>query len=290
MNFNGLGVALITPFNHDLTIDYGSLGKIVDKLMADNVDYIVVLGTTAETPTLMADERQEVLRFVAERVGGRLPLVAGMGGNNTVLLTTRLRQMDFTGYNAILSVVPFYNKPSQEGLYAHFAAVAEASPLPVILYNIPGRTGINMTADTTLRLAQDFENIAGIKEASDRPDQWKKIIENHGDNFAVISGDDASALNMIELGGNGVISVAANAFPADFAGMIHLALDGKPVEARTINNRFLPLYPLMFRDGNPAGIKAVLSLMNRIENRLRLPLVPASESTIAEIQKFLAKL
>lgn len=274
INLRGLGVALITPFKPDFEIDYAALGRMVDHVLSGGVDYIVVLGTTGETPTLTAEERKEVRGFVKEKVAGRVPLVLGMGGNCTQALVNEIKATDFDGYWAILSVAPFYNKPSQEGLYQHYATIAKASPLPVVLYNVPGRTGVNITAHTTLRLAKDFEHICAIKEASGNFKQIEEIINNKPEHFQVISGDDALTYPLITLGAEGVISVVANAYPKEFGEMVRLCIDGNFQKALPIHYSFTKLYDELFVDGNPAGVKALLHKLGMIENVLRLPLVP----------------
>ena len=245
-----MGVALITPFRQDKSIDFPALARLLEHIIRNNADYIVVLGTTAETATLTEEEKEAVRTFVVERVNRRVPLVLGLGGNNTKAITDSLQRDDFSDFCAILSVVPYYNKPSQEGMYQHYKAIAEASPLPVILYNVPGRTGVNMTAETTLRLARDFENIVGI----------------------------------------GVISVIGNAFPYEFGRMVRLALDGDYHRALMIHHRFTELFSLLFVDGNPAGVKCVLNAKGFIENELRLPLVPTKITTYQRIREVLRKL
>lgn len=274
INLRGLGVALITPFKPDFEIDYAALGRMVAHVLSGGVDYIVVLGTTGETPTLTVEERKEVRGFVKDKVAGRVPLVLGLGGNCTQALVNEIKATDFEGYSAILSVAPFYNKPSQEGLYQHYAAIAKASPLPVVLYNVPGRTGVNISAQTTLRLAKDFEHICAIKEASGNFKQIEEIINNKPDHFQVISGDDALTYPLITLGAEGVISVVANAYPKEFGEMVRLCIDGNFQKALPIHYSFTKLYDELFVDGNPAGVKALLHKLGMIENVLRLPLVP----------------
>lgn len=274
ISLRGLGVALITPFKPNFEIDYESLSRMVEHVVAGGVDYIVVLGTTGETPTLTAEERKTVREFVREKVNGRVPLVLGMGGNCTQSLVKEIEATDFTGYSAILSVAPFYNKPSQEGVYQHYAAIAKASPLPVVLYNVPGRTGVNISAQTTLRLAKDFSHICAIKEASGNFKQIEEIINNKPEHFQVISGDDALTYPLITLGAEGVISVVANAHPKEFGEMVRLCIAGNFQKALPIHYSFTKLYDELFVDGNPAGVKALLHKMGMIDNVLRLPLVP----------------
>ena len=285
-----MGVALITPFNADKSIDFPALAKLLEYIIQNKADYIVVLGTTAETATLTEDEREQVRAFVVERVNSRVPLVLGVGGNNTKAVTDYLRQNDLSAFSAILSVVPYYNKPSQEGIYQHYKAIAEASPLPVILYNVPGRTGVNMTAETTLRLAKNFTNIIGVKEASGNITQMDDIIKNKPTDFMVISGDDGITFPLITLGAVGVISVIGNAFPREFSRMVRLALEGDFANALLIHHRFTELFSLLFVDGNPAGVKCLLNAKGMIQNELRLPLVPTKITTYEKIRQVLNKL
>lgn len=290
-DLRGLGVALITPFKEDNSIDYEALSRLVQFHLESGTDYIVALGTTAETPTLSKKEKHEVVRFIVEQVNGKIPVVRGMGGNNTADLVSDLQSTDFSGISAVLSVTPYYNKPTQEGLYQHYCALSQASPLPVILYNVPSRTGVNMTAETTLRLAKDCGNIVAVKEASGDLNQIKEIIDKAPEGFDIISGDDAITTDVIALGGIGVISVFANAFPGEMAWLVKNALEGNAADARRkMNDDFEALFHLMFVEGNPAGVKCLLYLKGMIENRLRLPLVPVSEKTLQEIKKELARL
>ncbi|MDE5921424.1 MAG: 4-hydroxy-tetrahydrodipicolinate synthase, partial [Paramuribaculum sp.] len=268
INLRGMGVALITPFKKDKSVDYQALARLLDYQIKNGVDYLVVLGTTAETPALSPEERRDIKQFVAERVAGRVPLVVGCGGNCTADVVKEAQNVDSSRFDAILSVVPYYNKPSQEGIYQHYSAIAEASPVPVILYNVPGRTGVNMTADTTLRLAADHPNIVAIKEASGNINQMDEIIKHKSDSFSVISGDDGITFPLITLGAVGVISVIGNAFPKEFAKMTRLALEGDFDAARAIHHRFTDLFSLLFVDGNPAGVKCLLHAMGFIENEL----------------------
>ena len=286
----GMGVALITPFKTDESIDFDALSRIIEHQIKNGTDYLVVCGTTAETPTLTEDEKDEIARFVVDCVSGRVPVVLGVGGNNTKAVVEKLKSNDFTGIDAILSVTPYYNKPSQEGLYQHYAAIAQASPLPVILYNVPGRTGVNMLASTTLRLADEFKNICAIKEASGIFSQIDDIIKNKPDDFMVISGDDGITFPLITLGAVGVISVIGNAFPREFSRMVRLALEGDYDSARKIHYRFTELIELLFVEGNPAGVKSMLAVMGFIENILRLPLVPNTIKTYEKIRLVLNQL
>ena len=290
VDLRGLGVALITPFKDDNSIDYEALSRLVQFHLESGTDYIVALGTTAETPTLSKKEKDDVVRFIVEQVDSRIPVVMGMGGNNTADLVSDLETGDFSGISAILSVTPYYNKPTQEGLYQHYSALSQASPLPLILYNVPGRTGVNMTAETTLRLARDCGNIVAVKEASGDLSQIKAIIDKAPEGFYLISGDDAITTDVIALGGIGVISVFANAFPGEMVWLVRNALEGNIAEARRkMNTDFEELFHLMFVEGNPAGVKCLLCLKGMIRNELRLPLVPVSEKTLQLIKEELAK-
>ncbi len=290
INLKGMGVALVTPFKADKTIDFEAFAHLLDYQIDGGVDYLVVLGTTSENPTLEPEERTAVREFVVKHVAGRVPLVLGCGGNNTAAVLRELQTTNLSSFSAILSVVPYYNKPSQEGIYQHYAAVAKASPLPVVLYNVPGRTGVNMTAETTLRLAAEFPNIVGIKEASGNMVQVDEIIKHKSEDFMVISGDDAVTFPLITLGAVGVISVIGNAFPREFSRMVRLALEGEYAAARTIHHRFNDLFGLLFVDGNPAGVKCVLNAMGLCENELRLPLVPTRITTLEKIRTVLNSL
>ncbi|MBO5720141.1 MAG: 4-hydroxy-tetrahydrodipicolinate synthase [Bacteroidales bacterium] len=290
INLKGLGVALITPFKEDDSIDYAALGKLIEHLIQNSIDYLVVLGTTAETPTLSTEEKKEVVTFVKQRVNGRIPIVLGVGGNCTNSVVSQLKTDDFEGIDAILSVVPYYNKPSQEGIYQHYKAIAEATELPIILYNVPGRTGVNMTAETTLRLAREFSNVVAIKEASGNIVQMDDIIKNKPADFMVISGDDGITFPLITLGAVGVISVIGNAFPKEFGRMVRLALNGDYDSALRIHHEFTELFSLLFVDGNPAGVKAMLNAMGYIDNKLRLPLVPTRITTYEKMRVVLDNL
>ena len=287
----GMGVALITPFKSDESVDYDALMRLVDYQVQNNTDFLCVLGTTAETPTLTEDEKQKIKRRVIERVGGRIPILLGVGGNNTRSIVETLKNDDFTGVDAVLSVVPYYNKPSQEGIYQHYKAIAEARPdMPIVLYNVPGRTGVNMTAETTLRVARDFKNVIAVKEASGNITQMDDIIKNKPDSFDVISGDDGITFPLITLGAVGVISVIGNAFPREFSRMVRLALQEDYANALAIHHKFAELFKLLFVDGNPAGVKAMLNAMGMVENKLRLPLVPTRITTFEAMRKILNEL
>lgn len=288
--FKGLGIALVTPFKSDGSIDYEALVRLVEYQIKNSVDFLCIMGTTAETPCLSAEEKAELKSFFIERVAGRVPLLMGCGGNNTAAIVKELKEGDWRGIDGILSVCPYYNKPSQEGLYQHYKAIAEASPVPVVLYNVPGRTGVNMSAETTLRLARDFENIVAIKEASGNITQMDDIIKNKPNNFDVISGDDGITFPLITLGAVGVISVIGNALPAEFSRMVRMALNGDYEYARVIHHKFTELFKLLFVDGNPAGVKAMLHAMGMIENQLRLPLVPTRLTTMEKISAILKEL
>ncbi|MBO5133066.1 MAG: 4-hydroxy-tetrahydrodipicolinate synthase [Paludibacteraceae bacterium] len=288
--FTGLGIALITPFNEDESVDYERLGRLVEYQLQNNADYLVVLGTTGETPTLSEEEKTEIVDFVVSKVKGRVPIVLGVGGNNTAAIVKRLQTESFVGIDAILSVVPYYNKPSQEGIYQHYSAIAKASKLPIILYNVPGRTGVNMQVETTIRLAREFDNIIAIKEACGNMDQINDIIKRKPKEFMVLSGDDGIAYPLITMGAQGVISVIGNAFPKEFGRMIRLSLQGEYESAREIHQKFTDLFDLLFVDGNPAGVKCMLSLMGYIDNRLRLPLVPTRMDTYEKIRDVLKSL
>lgn len=286
----GMGVALITPFKEDESIDFPALKRMVDFILQNKADFLCVLGTTAETPTLTDEEKEKVKQCVIERANGKVPILLGVGGNNTRAVVESLKNDDFTGVDAILSVAPYYNRPSQEGLYQHFKAIAEATKLPIVLYNVPSRTGVNMTADTTLRIARDFKNVIAIKEASGDITQMDEIIKNKPANFDVISGDDGITFPLITLGAVGVISVIGNAFPREFSRMTRLALEGDYERALTIHHKFTELFNLLFVDGNPAGVKSILSVMGMIENKLRLPLIPTRIKTFEAIRKVLDEL
>ena len=284
----GVGVALITPFNN-YEVDYDALKRMVEHVINGGVDYIVALGSTAETATLSTSEKQAVLNFIVNQTAGRVPIVVGMGGNNTHALVNNLRTYDFSGTVAILSVVPYYNKPSQEGLYRHYMAVAEASPVPVILYNVPGRTGVNMTAETTLRLAHASKNIIAIKEASGNIEQMQEILNSKPEHFDVVSGDDGITVELIKRGGIGVISVAANAFPEKFCKCIHDALDGHIEEAERAMESFSEPLTLLFKEGNPTGVKSMTEAMGITRAEVRLPLVEGTDELREAIKNTVEK-
>ena len=287
--FKGLGVALVTPFMENGAIDFAAVAKIVDNLIAGGVDYILVLGTTGETPTLSTDERKALIRFVRDRVAGRVMLMVGVGGNCTHDVVKTLRTWDLRGYDAVLSVNPYYNKPNQEGLYQHFKAIAEASPLPVMLYNIPGRTGVNMAPETIARLATDCDNIIGVKEASGNLEQMEQIKAITPSDFLLISGDDGLTVEVVKRGGVGVISVLANAYPAETKEVVSLALDGNTEEAEQKLKALDGLISSLFEEGNPVGVKTVLYLKGVCTNTMRLPLVSGSEALQAKLKSQIAE-
>ncbi len=285
--FKGLGIALVTPFKEDGNVDYEALKRLLDYQIKNGADFLCILATTGETPTLTADEKKKIKELVIERAGGKLPILMGCGGNNTAAVVEELKTGDFSGIDGVLSVCPFYNKPSQEGLYQHFKAIAAATKLPVVLYNVPGRTGVNMMAQTTVRLANDCPNIVAIKEAAGSLEQGDEIIKNKPAAFDVISGDDALTFPMVACGAVGVISVIGNALPKEFSRMLRLEMKGEFESARKIHHKFTDLFNLLFVDGNPAGVKAMLHEMGMIENVLRLPLVPTRLTTMQRISECL---
>ena len=288
--FRGLGIALVTPFTSSGEIDYPSLEKLIEYQLANGADFLCILATTGETPCLSVEERVSIKQFVVEKVAGRVPILMGCGGNNTLALIEEIRNTNFSGIDGLLSVCPYYNKPSQEGLYRHFMKIAEESPLPVVLYNVPGRTGVNLKAETTVRLANDAPNIVAIKEASGNLEQVDQIIKNKPAGFDVLSGDDALTFSMVASGAAGAISVIGNALPKEVSRMIRLEFGGEYEPARRIHHMFTELYSLLFVDGNPAGVKALLSEMGFIENELRLPLVPTRITTMQKMADILKKL
>ena len=285
--FHGLGIALITPFTDSGEVDYPALKRLLEYQLDDGADFLCILATTAETPCLTREEKDKITVLVKDVVKGRIPILKYCGGNNTAAVIEEMKSTDWTGIDGILSICPYYNKPSQEGLYQHFKAIAAESPLPLVLYNVPGRTGVNMKAETTVRLAKDCPNIVAIKEASGSLEQVDEIIKNKPDGFEVISGDDALTFPMIASGAVGVISVIGNALPKEFSRMIRLEFNGEYEPARKIHHKFTELYSLLFVDGNPAGVKALLNDMGMIENRLRLPLVPTKIETKQKMAEIL---
>lgn len=289
MIFKGVGVALVTPFAENGAIDFAAVARIVDNLVAGGVEYILVLGTTGETPTLSHDERKALIRFVRDRVAGRVKLMVGVGGNSTHDVVTTLTSWDLRGYDAILSVAPYYNKPNQEGLYQHFKAIAEASPLPVMLYNIPGRTGVNMSPETIARLACNFSNIIGVKEASGNLEQMEQIKALAPKDFLLISGDDGLTIEVIKRGGVGVISVLANLYPAETVEFVNLALEGNINEAESKLQSLDGVIASLFEEGNPVGIKTALSLKGLCTNTMRLPLVSGSDALQSKMETLMAE-
>lgn len=283
----GMGVALVTPFDATGMVDHEALGRLVNYQIESRTDFLCVLGTTAETPTLSEEEQLAVRNTVVERNAGRLPILLGCGGNCTHNIVNKLSKDKMEDVDAILSVVPYYNKPTQEGMYAHFKAISEATDLPIILYNVPGRTGVNMLPDTALRLATDCKNIVGIKEASGNIEQIEYILRHRPEGLKVFSGDDGITLPLIKSGADGVISVIGNAYAAEFAQLVHLAQTGDFAAAETIDKQLSELYRLLFVDGNPAGIKCLMELRGMLKNVLRLPLVPATQATRDKIAALL---
>jgi 4-hydroxy-tetrahydrodipicolinate synthase len=283
--FSGTGVALVTPFSEDKSIDFGALKKIVNHVVDQGVEYVVALGTTSEAPVLGTTEKREVVATIKESIAGRVPLVLGMGGNNTAAIVKDIREQTFEGIAGILSVTPYYNKPQQDGLYAHFETIAEASPVPIILYNVPGRTSVNLKAETTLKLARECSNIIAIKEASGDFGQIMQIVAGKPKGFAVLSGDDALTMPLMATGVQGVISVTANACTRDFTDMVRLMLNQEMAAAQELHFKLLPMMEALFADGNPAGIKALLSLMGLCKEELRLPLVPVNHTVRQLIER-----
>lgn len=288
--FSGTGVAIVTPFRNDGSIDFKSLGKLLEHIIKGGVNYIVALGTTGESVTLSKDEKKAVVNFVTDTVSSRIPVVVGIGGNNTQEILDTINYSDFNAVDAILSVSPYYNKPSQKGLYLHFKAIASASPVPVILYNVPGRTGSNISPETIINLANEFDSIIAVKEASGNFAQIMQIIRNKPKDFQVISGDDALALPIIALGGTGVISVMANAYPKELSEMINLTLQGDLSKAALLHYKLLELMNALFEEGNPSGIKAILEILKIAQNNVRLPLTPVSDKHYEKLQHLSKKI
>jgi len=284
----GTGVAIITPFKKNKEVDFDALAKLIDYIINNGVEYIVSLGTTGETPTLSKKEKQEIVQFTREKINGKIPLVIGIGGNNTAAIIDSFSDFSFDKITAVLSSCPSYNKPSQEGIFQHYKALADASPLPVILYNVPGRTGVNITAETTLRLARECKKVQGIKEASGSVVQGMHILKNKPDDFLFVSGDDHISLPLIACGASGVISVAANSFPKYFSDMVRFALKNDFSNAQKLHYKLLEAYDLLFVENNPAGVKAFLFELKLIANELRLPLVPLSAPHHQKVKDFLA--
>lgn len=284
--FVGTGVALVTPFNSDLSIDHDALANIVNFNIENGTDYLVVCGTTGESVTLTKQEKAEVITTISKANNGKLPLVLGIGGSNTMAVIEEIKATDLSGIDAILSVSPYYSKPTQEGIYQHFKAIAEASPVDIILYNVPGRTAKNVEVDTTLRLANDFKNIIAVKEAGNNMAQYLELIKNKPKDFLIISGDDDLALGVTLAGGAGVISVIGQAFPKEFSNMIRLGLKGEDKAAYNLHYRLINIIGLIFEENNPAGIKAVFEALNLCRDTVRLPLVPASNNLKEKIVDF----
>lgn len=283
----GTGVALVTPFTQSFLVDFDSLGKVIDAMINGGVEYLITLGTTGETPTLDKQEKLDIVNYTFEKVAGRVPVVVGIGGNNTAELIRDLEYFPLDKAIAVLSASPNYNKPSQEGIFQHYKVLAEASPKPIILYNVPGRTGRNMSAATTLKLAHEVPNIAGMKEASGDMAQCMQILRNRPKDFLLVSGDDALALPQLACGMDGVISVAANAFPKAFSDMVRLCLQNNYPAAKEINDKLLDAYDLMFSENNPAGVKAFMAEQGLLENFLRLPVVPLSKELHTKVRSYL---
>ena len=288
--FSGTGVAIVTPFKSDSSIDFLSLSNLVDFLVKNKVNYLVVLGTTGESVTQSKDEKRAVVDCVIEANDKRVPIVVGVGGNNTMGIVKQIKKCRFDDIAGILSVAPYYNKPGQKGIYQHYKTIADQSPIPVIVYNVPGRTGVNITAETTLKLAHDFSTIVAVKEASGNLEQIGTILRDKPADFLVISGDDAITLPIIALGGDGVISVVANAYPLEWSEMVALAMAGKLDPARKIHYRFMDLIQALFVEGNPAGVKAVMANKGLIKNDLRLPLTPVSRGTYTNISRLVEEI
>jgi len=286
-NLKGTGVAIVTPFHNYGTIDFSSLEKLLNHIIKGGVDFIVALGTTSEAATLTSDEKDAVVSFVKDTVGGRVPVVMGLGGNSTNAVVGKIKKTNFDGIDAILSVAPYYNKPNQKGIYNHFKNIAAACPVPVILYNVPGRTSSNISTETILQLARDFENVVAVKEASGNMAQVMDILRQKPEGFKLFSGDDALGFPLICLGASGVISVVANALPAQFSQMVNLQLQGKSKKAMALHYALLPVITQLFADGNPAGVKAALEIKGIVKNNLRLPMVKANKAVYFALQKLL---
>lgn len=283
--FKGAGVAIVTPFKSDSSLDFAAMGRVINHIITGGINYIVLMGTTGESVTLTKDEKKALISYVLEAVDGRVPLVVGIGGNNTQEVINTIRHTNFEGIDGILSVAPYYNKPTQRGLFLHFKEISTSSPVPVILYNVPGRTCSNISAETCLQLAHECDNIIGVKEASGDLTQIMKIIKGKPESFHVISGDDLLTIPIVSMGGSGVISVLANAFPSQTAEIVANCLKSNFKPAREIHFRMMELIDLLFIEGNPAGVKAMLSVMNLCNNNLRLPLCQVSRTTLSRIQK-----
>ena len=287
--FSGTGVAVVTPFTSSFEVDYKSLRQLIDYLIENDIDYLVAMGTTAESSTISVEEKKQIFDCFIETTANRVPLIMGLGGNNTAALVQSLQQVDTKGFSAILSVSPYYNKPTQEGIYRHYKALDAATPLPLILYNVPGRTAANMTAETTLRIAHDCPNVIGIKEASGDLVQGREILKGRPDGFIVVSGDDETAIPLIQYGAEGVISVIGGGFPNLFKSGVQAAIEGDHKKADEIANLVQSIADLVYSEGNPGGIKAVLTFRGMIENQLRLPLIPVSEAVRSALKTFVDK-
>jgi 4-hydroxy-tetrahydrodipicolinate synthase len=285
----GTGVALVTPFTKEGIVDFTALGKVIDHVIKGGIDYLVTLGTTGETPSLSKEEKIAIIEFTFSHTAGRVPIIVGVGGNNTAEVISDLQKLPLSEALAVLSVSPFYNKPSQEGIYQHYKTIAEASPKPVILYNVPGRTGRNMSAATSIRLAKDCPNVVGLKEASGDMAQCMEILRDAPSNFVVLSGDDLLALPQIACGMQGVISVAANAYPLEYSNMVRACLAGNFVKAKMINDPLIQAYDMMFAENNPSGVKAFMHQMELLENEVRLPIVSLSEPIHSRVKTYLSK-
>ncbi len=288
--FEGTGVAIVTPFNEDLTIDFDSLGKILDHVVSGDVNSVVALGTTGESATLSKDEKIQVVEFCKQKIDGKVPLIVGAGGNNTSEVIHSIKSFDLNGVSGILSVAPYYNKPSQKGVFEHFKAIANSTDLPIIIYNVPGRTSSNISASTAIKLANECKNIKAVKEASGNFQQIMEIIKNKPDGFEVLSGDDALTLPMISLGTKGVISVVANSHPKEFSGLVCAALQGNFDEANVNQYKLLNYITRLFEEGSPSGIKACLEIMGLCKNIVRLPLVPVSDEHYEKLKKLIAEI
>jgi 4-hydroxy-tetrahydrodipicolinate synthase len=285
----GTGVALVTPFTKEGNVDFTALGKVIDHVIKGGIDYLVTLGTTGETPSLSKEEKIDIIEFTFSHTAGRVPIIVGVGGNNTAEVISDLQKLPLSEALAVLSVSPFYNKPSQEGIYQHYKTIAEASPKPVILYNVPGRTGRNMSAATSIRLAKDCPNVVGLKEASGDMAQCMEILRDAPSNFVVLSGDDLLAMPQIACGMQGVISVAANAYPLEYSNMVRACLAGDFVKAKMINDPLIEAYDMMFAENNPSGVKAFMHEMGLLENEVRLPIVSLSEPIYSRVKTYLSK-
>ncbi|HEX4878023.1 MAG TPA: 4-hydroxy-tetrahydrodipicolinate synthase [Chitinophagaceae bacterium] len=285
--FSGTGIAIVTPFQADGKIDWENFERLIEFWITGKVEYLVVLGTTGESATVHGAEKQEVFSFVAKQTAGRVPLVAGIGGNDTYEVTEGFRKFNLAGYDAILSVSPYYNKPNQEGIFQHYKALDEATPLPIIMYNVPGRTGMNVTADTQLKVAHECKNIFATKEASGNFDQLNQLLKYKPEDFMVISGDDPITLPMIAMGADGVISVVANAYPFEFSEMVRLCLKGDFSRARKLHYKLTDIITSMFTEGSPAGVKAYLSEMGLCSNAFRLPVYSVSDKHLAKIKELI---